>query len=150
MKFNGKSLTLTISLLFVLFLVIFVEISLFISGPSLRYDDKVSRQKASIQETYENIETIQRHVFSYIIYSGNDQETRYWFNENGELLTKRAMTSLHEDQALAKVKESYGIDDASVSYGYGYDAPVYVIENEQMEVLLDVDSLKQVFYRKKG
>ena len=76
MKFNGKSIAFTTLLVIILLAVIFIEIALFITGPSAKYDAKVEKQIQNIQKNYEKIENIQRHVFHYIIYIGEDLQFR--------------------------------------------------------------------------
>ena len=58
MKFNGKSIALTSLLIIILFVVIFIEIALFITGPSAKYDAKVEKQIQNIQKNYDKIEKI--------------------------------------------------------------------------------------------
>lgn len=150
MKLHGRNISITIGLLLVLAVVILVEICLFISGPNLRYTSKIEEQKAVITSKIEGITNIERHVFSYVVYSGEDDSQVYWFNENGELMTKRTKSELSFADALAKAKEKYALSEPTITYGYGYKKPVYVIENGNAEVYLDIDSLEEVFYRKKG
>lgn len=140
----GRMMT-TLGLLLLLAVVVFVEQSLFISGPSLRYDDKITTQQEVIVQKYPQITQLHRHVFAYVIYSGQDDENYYWFNENGELLTQRKLTQIHLDSALEKAN----LQDGTIAIGYGYKNPVYVIENEEIELYLDLDTMDQVFYRKK-
>lgn len=150
MKLHGKNLFVTIGLLLLLVIVLLVEICLFISGPNMRYAAKISEQKAAITSKVEGITNLERHVFSYVIYSGEDEEQVYWFNENGELLTKRDRNTLSQEEALAKAIAEHGLQDASVHYGFGYKKPVYVIEDSSAEIYLDIDSMEEIFYRKKG
>lgn len=148
MNINIKSLTLSVALCLLFVVVILSEIGIFISGPKNYYEDKVTSQINTIKESYQDITDINRHVFSYIIYSGQMGNEVLWFNENGLLLTKRDVNVIDKEKALLQAKEM-GIESEQVSLGYGYDNPVYVVENEQVEVYLDVDTMKQVFYRKK-
>lgn len=150
MKLHGKNLLITIGLLLVLCLVLLVEICLFISGPNLRYASKIDEQKEVITSKVEGITNIQRHVFSYVVYSGEDTDEIYWFNENGELMTKRSKSEVSFENALAKAGESYTLSEPKITYGFGYKNPVYVIEDASAEIYLDIDSMEEVFYRKKG
>lgn len=150
MKLHGKNLLITIGLLLVLGCVLLVEICLFISGPNLRYASKIDEQKEVITSKVEDITNIERHVFSYVVYSGEDASQVYWFNENGELMTKRSKSEASFENALARAKESYALSDPVITYGYGYKNPVYVIEDASAEIYLDIDTMEEVFYRKKG
>lgn len=144
--FSLSKFSITIGLLLVLSLVILINIGLFITGPSLRYEDKIATQEALIRQNHENIQELDRHVFAYVIYSGHDDASYYWFNEQGELLTTRKQSEIDIEQA----KQKGALENATVRIGYGYENPVYVIENDDAEVYLDLDTYEQVFYRKKG
>lgn len=148
-RFSFRQLIVTLGLLCVLLGVIWFEITVFISGPAIHYDDKVAAQKEAILNTHKTIKELDRHVFAYVIYSGADSENYYWFNENGELLTWRTLAQLDYDKALAIAKESYLMEDCRINIGYGYENPVYRIENASFELYLDIDSNEEVFYRKK-
>ena len=132
MKFNGKSIAFTTLLVIILLAVIFIEIALFITGPSAKYDAK--------------IENIQRHVFHYIIYIGEDEDNIVWFNEEGKPIVTKEKATLQKDKAAQEAQKLYGWKDVKVTLGYGYDQPVYVIEANNCEVLLDYDTLKVVYY----
>lgn len=150
MKLHGRNVMVTLGLLLVLFLVVLVEIIIFISGPNLRYEDKVASQEAVIKETYKDVKDLQRHVFTYIMYIGEDDQKVYWFNENGEVLTSHAKTELQMEEAARIAKETYGMEHASIQLGYGYDNPVYILDGEKAEVYLDFATLKEVWNRQKG
>lgn len=146
MKFNGKSIALTSLLIIILFVVIFIEIALFITGPSAKYDAKVEKQIQNIQKNYDKIENIQRHVFHYIIYIGEDEDNIVWFNEEGKPIVTKEKSTLQMDQAKSEAEKLYGWKDVTVSLGYGYDHPVYVVKANNCEVLLDYDTFKVVYY----
>lgn len=146
MKFNGKSIAFTTLLVIILLEVIFIEIALFITGPSAKYDAKVEKQIQNIQKNYEKIENIQRHVFHYIIYIGEDEDNIVWFNEEGKPIVTKEKATLQKDKAAQEAQKLYGWKDVKVTLGYGYDQPVYVIEANNCEVLLDYDTLKVVYY----
>lgn len=55
MKINGKSLAVSVGLIAVLLVVLLVESSIFISGPSRKYEEKIAEQMAAIQGTYKEI-----------------------------------------------------------------------------------------------
>lgn len=146
MKLNGKSIIITIVLAIVLLLVLLIEISLFISGPSAKYDAKVEQQIAAIQKDYQDIKDIQRHVFQYIVYIGQDDENIVWFNVEAKPIISKEKSTLKMDQARAEAARLYGWSDMVVSLGYGYNNPVYVIQANNCELLLDYDTLKAVYY----
>lgn len=149
-RFSFRQIAVTLGLLCVLLLLVWLEISIFISGPSIHYDDKITAQKETILTEHKTIKELDRHVFAYVIYSGKDQENYYWFNENGELLTWRALKQIDKNQALKIAKDTYQMEDCEVLIGYGYEKPVYRIENNEFELYLDIDTNQQVFFRKKA
>ena len=48
------------------------------------------------------------------------------------------------------MQKRYGAKEIQVALGYGYDNPVYVVDCSAGEILLDYDSLKEVYFLKKG
>ena len=42
------------------------------------------------------------------------------------------------------------LEDTEVSVGYGYEKPVYVVENDTYELYLDIDTFETVYFRRKG
>ena len=116
--FSWRRLFLTIELLFILILIIWIEICLFISGPNLRYEDKIATQIMTIRANHQNIQEINRHVFSYVIYSGHDEEQYYWFNERGEVLTTRKMDEVDITKADYEAKNTYKLADYELKIGY--------------------------------
>lgn len=66
MKINGKSLAVSIGLLAVLLIVLLVESSIFISGPSRKYEEKIDEQMSAIRDTYKEIKNLHRDAFYYI------------------------------------------------------------------------------------
>lgn len=150
MKINWKSISITGVLLIVLCLVVLIEISLFISGPARKYEHDVEKQMQTIQTKYQDIQQLQRHVFYYTTYVGQDDKTVVWFNELGKVIVSRKKSTLDLAAAKQKAEEVYGIVNASVTLGYGYDNPVYVIVGKEGSVLLDYDTLKEVYFLKEG
>lgn len=148
--FSWRRLLFTIELLVILILVLWIEICLFISGPNLRYESKVNSQIQTIKSNYQNIEDLDRHVFSYIIYIGHDKDQYHWFNERGEILTSRKLEEIDLNKAKEQAEKTYQLTDYELKIGYGYDNPVYIIENKDFEIYLDIDTMKRVFYRIKG
>ncbi len=148
-SFLGR-ISVTVGLLLILFCVIVIEMVLFVSGPAFRYDDKIASQKAVIMKNYENIKELNRHVFAYIIYEGQDDKNYYWFNENGELLTWRVLSDLDMKKAQQEAYRLHKLEDTEVSVGYGYEKPVYVVENDTYELYLDIDTFETVYFRRKG
>lgn len=150
MKINVKSLIITLCLCMILGAVILVEVSLFISGPVRKYEDKISNQIAVIEDEHNDIQEIQRHVFQFITYVGHDTKNYTWFNEESAIIVQRKVATYKPNDALDKVKKDYGIEDATITLGYGYDNPVYVATSTTGIILMDYDTLEEVYYLKTG
>ena len=143
MKINGKSLAVSIGLLAVLLIVLLVESSIFISGPSRKYEEKIDEQMSAIRDTYKEIQNLHRYV-------GEDADNYVWFNDKGKAIVSRKKDTDQTDKVKQEVQKRYGAKDIQVALGYGYDNPVYAVECSAGQILLDYDSLKEVYFLKKG
>lgn len=140
---------ITIILVMILFIIVFIAQSLFISGPKYFYENKIKEEMTLIKSKYNQDLKLSRHVFQYITYIGENNDEYLWFNQEGSLLTKRAKNTIQYEQ-VKQILKQYGINEEMITLGYGYDNPVYVVSNDQVELLLDYDTLKEVYYLKKG
>ena len=86
---------------------------------------------------------LQRHVFRYVTYSGEDRQNYYWFNTEGQVITTRAKGT-RDDDAARVAAQALGMDAESVTLGYGYENPVYVLQSGDTTLLLDYDTLELV------
>ena len=150
MKINGKSIAITAGLLVVAMLVLLIEVSMFISGPSRKYESDIAKQESAIRTTYRDIKDLNRHAFYYITYVGEDQENIVWFNEKGEAIQNRKKDTRRDEEVVALVQKKYRASDVKLSLGYGYNNPVYVISCNAGDILLDYDTLEEVYYLKAG
>lgn len=150
MKLNWKSIGITSVLIVLLCGVIIVELSLFISGPARKYEGQIDDEMARIQEKYKNIKNMDRHVFYYTTYVGEDTKTIVWFNVKGKAIVNRKKNTLKIEEAKQVAQSTYGAKEVEVALGYGYDNPVYVIQSDVGSILLDYDTLKEVYYLKEG
>ena len=150
MKINGKSLAVSIGLLAVLLIVLLVESSIFISGPSRKYEEKIDEQMSAIRDTYKEIKNLHRDAFYYITYVGEDADNYVLFNDKGKAIVSRKKDTDQTDKVKQEVQKRYGAKDIQVALGYGYDNPVYAVECSAGQILLDYDSLKEVYFLKKG
>ncbi len=127
---------LTVLLLFVLLLVVFINISIFVSGPKYHYDDKINQEMNVIYQKYDKLDSpLTRHVFQYITYSTKMEQTYCWFNQKGEMIAQRDINTYQINQVEAKIQQ-YKMDQYTITLGYGYDGPVYVITNDEVDLLL--------------
>jgi hypothetical protein len=88
-----------------------------------------------------------RNVFDYVTYQGYTDDTLYWFDENGQVITSRDMSTLDYDSALQAAKDDYDMEAETITLAFGYDSPVYQLEEGKRLLLLDYDSLERVYER---
>lgn len=150
MKKHLKSIPVTILLLLAAGAVVMIEIAVYISGPSRKYEDTVLKQEERIRSTYSAVKDLQRHVFQYTVYVGEDDDMYIWFNEEGSVITTKEKSSARFSEVKELARSVYGFQNAGVSLGYGYDNPVYVLDSGEREVLLDYDSMEEVYDLRKG
>lgn len=150
MKLNGKSLVVTISLCILLLIVLLIEVSIFISGPSQKYASDIKKQEHIIQTKYKGIKILRRDAFYYITYVGEDNDNYVWFNEAETAIQKRAKSTLKIDEVKSKIEKDYQGKHIKIELGYGYQNPVYVVNCDKGMVLLDYDTLDEVYFLKAG
>ena len=73
-------------MLAVLLIVLLVESSIFISGPSRKYEEKIDEQMSAIRDTYKEIKNLHRDAFYYITYVGRGCGYYVWFNDKGKAI----------------------------------------------------------------
>ena len=150
MKLNWKSCSITVGLSIVLVAVVVVEIALFISGPSRKYEQSIVQEESRITSNYKNIKELTRHAFYYTTYVGEQGNQLLWFNEEGKKIVSKKKSSLQMEEATKIARETYGASDIEVTLGYGYKNPAYVIQSDVGCILLDYDTLKEVYFLKEG
>lgn len=143
---NWARAAISMALFLLLLLVIAVLWSLSVSGPARAYEQKIARQVQTIEQTHTAVENIERHVFRYITYTGEDAGSYYWFNEEGQVITTREKTTLQEETVRAAVR-AMGYDVVSITLGYGYENPAYIVDCGDRVVLLDYDSHEVIYER---
>ena len=117
MKINGKSLAVSIGLLAVLLIVLLVESSIFISGPSRKYEEKIDEQMSAIRDTYKEIKNLRRDAFYYITYVGEDADNYVWFNDKGKAIVSRKKDTEQTDKVKQEVQKRYGAKEIQVALG---------------------------------
>lgn len=138
---------LTAALIFTFFFIFALLWSLFISGPSRLHDAKVSERIAVIKEQVPAIQGIEETTFEYITYQGYTTDTLYWFDETGQIITTRELSTLDYNKARQTASETYGIDPVSVQLAFGYTSPVYEVQGENSFLLLNYDTFEKVYER---
>lgn len=155
MKINWKSLWISTGLLLIVVLVVLVGISIFISGPSRKYEMDIKKQEQAIVEKNKNIKDLTRHVFQYTTYNGEDVDAEgnaiyVWFNEKSEIITTIKKDSYRGEEVASKIKSEYGVKETNVHLGYGYTKPAYVVITEKGEYILDYETLDIVYFMEVG
>lgn len=125
-------------------LVIVVEIGLFISGPKYAYDDQIQELVETIETAHPDVDVVNRHVFQYVVYVGENAQSYLFFNETGKLISERDKSALRNSDVKKHLREQYDIQEYEQSLGYGYEKPVYVITTAQRVILLDFDTLEEI------
>lgn len=145
LKIQSKLISLFMILLFLI--LITVNYALNISGPAIKAETEMNQMILKIQETYPDCDDFFRHSFRYVTYSATDDKNMYWFNQFGELIQTKPLASSKGNEAVG-IASKYGLGDATMQYGYGYDNAVYVFEQNGTYLYLDYDTLEVVYYMK--
>lgn len=143
---NWSQAALSVVLFLVLLLVIALLWTLNVSGPARAYEQKLNDQIAQIRRAHTAVDNIERNVFRYITYVGEDTSSYYWFNEEGQVITTRAKNT-RDDAAAMQAVSRLGYAPLEVSLGYGYENPAYVVRCDDRLVLLDYDSKEMIYER---
>lgn len=145
-----KKLLISLCLLILLGASCITVIALYISGPSIKYDSEINQQKEAIQQKEkETFISLDRHVFRYITYVAKTTNEYIWYDSEAKELLRRKSDKVNFELAKAKVAETHKLEDLRVSLGYGYEQGVYIVENSEYVVLLDIDSLKEIYYQRR-
>lgn len=125
-------------------------IGIFVSGPSRASALQEQEMIQTIETKSPEIKNVYRHVFRYIVYVGERDGFYLFFNEKGEQISSRKKHKENEQKVILELQNKYHMLDFELKVGYGIEGPVYTCETKQGIVLLDYDSLKEVYYLKKG
>lgn len=147
---NVKSIGITLGLLLLTCFIFYLGVAVFISGPKFKYEADILEQEKMIQKEFKDIKDLHRHVFQYTTYVGKEENRWIWFNEKGVAITSRENDTVRFDEARRNVEEKYNTKVNDVQLGYGYNNPVYVVYCELGEVLLDYETLEEVYIIRTG
>lgn len=145
LKIQSKLISLFMVLLFLILIV--VNYALNISGPAIKAETDFNQMILKIQETYPECDDFYRHSFRYVTYSASDDKNVYWFNQYGELIQTKTLASAKSNEAN-EIAKSYGLGEAKMCFGYGYENAVYVFEQNGTYLYLDYDTLDVIYYMK--
>ena len=147
---NVKSIGITLGLLHLTCFIFYLGVAVFISGPKFKYEADILEQEKMIQKEFKDIKDLHRHVFQYTTYVGKEENRWIWFNEKGIAITSREDGTVRFDEAKRSVEDKYNTKVNDVQLGYGYNNPVYVVYCELGEVLLDYETLEEVYIIRTG
>ena len=147
---NVKSIGITLGLLLLTCFIFYLGVAVFISGPKFKYEADILEQEKMIQKEFKDIKTLHRHIFQYTTYVGKEENRWIWFNEKGVAITSREDDTVRFDEAKRSVEDKYNTRVNDVQLGYGYNNPVYVVYCELGEVLLDYETLEEVYIIRTG
>lgn len=148
---NFKSIAITTGLIFLLILVFYSFIGILISGPLIKYEEKERITIAKIEEDNKDVKNIKKHVFRYVIYTGETEESYIFFNKAGMRVAIRDKKDAKFDKVKDLIKKEYPtLDGVEINLGYGKDKPAYIIEKNYEVLVLNFDDLKEVFYMKEN
>ena len=125
-------------------------IGIFVSGPNRASAIKEQAMIQKIETQSPKIKNIYRHVFRYVVYVGEQDDFYLFFNAKGEQISSRKKHKENEQKAIVELQKKYQMLEFELKVGYGIKGPVYSCETAQGIVLLDYDTLKEVYYLKKG
>lgn len=121
--------------------------ALFISGPARLHDESQQKTIEAIHQTVPDITDLSEHKFEYVTWQGRTDDTLYWFDALGGMVTSRPLGELDYQAARQKAADLYSMEADVVFLAYGYSAPVYQLENDGQILMLDFDSLEWVYER---
>lgn len=147
---NVKSIGITLGLLLLTCFIFYLGVAVFISGPKFKYEADILEQEKMIQKEFKDIKNLHRHIFQYTTYVGKEENRWIWFNEKGVAITSREDDTVRFDEAKRSVEDKYNTMVNDVQLGYGYNNPVYVVYCELGEVLLDYETLEEVYIIRTG
>ncbi len=141
---NVKSIGITLGLLLLTCFIFYLGVAVFISGPKFKYEADI------LEQEFKDIKNLHRHIFQYTTYVGKEENRWIWFNEKGVAITSREDDTVRFDEAKRSVEDKYNTRVNDVQLGYGYNNPVYVVYCELGEVLLDYETLEEVYIIRTG
>lgn len=130
------------------FILLFCTLwALFISGPVRVHEAEQEKVVAAMKEEVPGLEGLDQFSFAYLTWQGYTQDTLYWFDAEGQIITTRPMDSLNYNGAREKAAADYGMEADTVTLCWGYSGPVYELQNNDRILMLDYDTLEWVYER---
>lgn len=143
-----KKIGITIGLLFIILFLILVNIGLNISGPARYEEVQDLAVLTQAKKRFPLIQSLYQHNFKYITYSAISNGTAYIFDYEGMLVMQKDFDESMIDEIKDIVNRDYGIENANVQIGFGYDNMVFVVEEKNQIIYFDYDTKEVVYYMK--
>ena len=112
------------------------------------HEEQLQAAYAKIQKQVPDIKGLEQNIFEYVTYSGYTTENVYWFNQKCEEIAVRDLSTLDYAKVRQVAKEEYGIDAETIDLTFGYSAPCYEVRGKNTLLLLNYDTLENVYERK--
>lgn len=146
MRYNLKSIGITLLLVILLIFVFLMNMGIFVSGPKRKMEDETYRIIEKIEHGKNASKFLYRHSFKYVVYVGETKKDYIWYDASGKKIASRKKKDAQFDKVKNKMIKKGFKKDTPVTLGYGYKHPVYVIEDGYHIYYLDFDTCKEVFY----
>lgn len=146
-----KIFTTLLLILAVLFLIGFNS-SYFFGVPTVldRLEDQDALVKMQSQSQRTGCVLITRFVDDKVYYVASCDNEYVFYDTKGNMLEVRSLSSLNLAKLISLYTTSYEFTDEDVSLGYYHKRPIYVIDNEALELLIDYDNFDILRYYQKG
>ncbi|MEA5026348.1 MAG: hypothetical protein VB012_01675 [Erysipelotrichaceae bacterium] len=142
----------TILLVITLILLVMFNISYFIGGPMLlnRLADQQIMQNMERKEKKTSCALVSRFADDEVYYVALCDNYYIFYNNDPTVLAERHQDTLNVAKVIDLYANIYDLADATPSLGYYHKKPVYVLDSDQFELLIDYDSYEVLRYYQKG
>lgn len=150
-NYNIKSIIKTTILILLLVYIVYTFIGIFISAPNQIYKDKEISITEKIKKDNKKIIDVERFSFKYVTYTATTKKSYIIYDHNGKKIATRKKSEAQFDKVKEIINKKYpALKDSEIKIGYGKKNIAYVIEDGYTWLVLDFDTLKEVFYMKEG
>lgn len=143
-----KNTVITLICILVIVFLFFVNVGLNISGPAQAQRSKDDEVYSKIQKRFPLVQEVSRHNFKYVTYSAVINNKVYIFDYEGGLVIEKPFSEEKIQLVTQKINNEYGIENANVQIGYGYENVVLYVEEGSYMIYFDYDTLETVFYHR--
>lgn len=145
-QINVKSIAFTVILVIILFLVIYIIMANFVTGPVNKNESDINAVKDKISSNNKTCKQIYRTSFKYVTYTCTSSDKYYVYDANGKLLLKRDKSLADFDKVRSMINDKYSyFKNSKIKIGYGRKNIAYVIEKDTNMLIIDFDSFKVIF-----